>query len=358
MVALTRDGRGGACGAVQRQGGTCTFRTRARCPCLAHSFSLRMQRPSFSNSLAPTERVSVWQFGLVRRFDSVELYGRPRSRKCDRRAVDPSTGSTAAGLRGLESIVAVFGCTLAFGLPLLGQWLRPVFQAFWHHQELLNILRFSISFLVLLLPTTAMGLTLPVLLEDPLLYRRQFGRVIAVFYGFNTLGGRCRGRCGRSLSDSRFGLPGTGLIAACLSLAAAGIAWLFAGTAPARTEATGLQFSLSKKKPWKLLLVSLGTGVLFLSLEVIWFRFMRLYVASSSTAFCTMLAVVLVGIGLGGLTASAIRTATSRKILPLLLLLAAIGALLSYVFFPGRFKAMAKPSTSSPGRRSRDSRSL
>ena len=89
---------------------------------------------------------------------------------------------------GLESIVAVFGCTLLFGLPLLGQWLRPIFQAFWHHQDLLNILRFSISFLVLLLPTTAMGLTLPVLLEDPLLYRRQFGRIIAAFYGFNTLG--------------------------------------------------------------------------------------------------------------------------------------------------------------------------
>src|SRR5258705_6099072 len=39
---------------------------------------------------------------------------------------------------GLESIVAVFGCTLVFGLPLLGQWLRPIFQALWHHQELLN----------------------------------------------------------------------------------------------------------------------------------------------------------------------------------------------------------------------------
>src|SRR5439155_23977709 len=75
---------------------------------------------------------------------------------------------------GLESIVAGFGCTLVFGLPPLGQWLRPIFQAFWHHQELLKILRFSISFLVLLLPTTAMGLTLPVLLEESLLYRRQF----------------------------------------------------------------------------------------------------------------------------------------------------------------------------------------
>jgi len=235
---------------------------------------------------------------------------------------------------GLESIVAVFGCTLVLGLPLLGQWLRPIFQALWHHQELLNILRFSTSFLVLLFPTTAMGLTLPVLLEDPFLHRRQFGCVIAAFYGFNTLGGVAGALLGEGYLMRRFGLPGTGLTAACLSLAAAGIAWLFAGTEPTGTQATRLQFSLSKQTPWKLLLVSLGTGALFLGLEVIWFRFMRLYVASSSTAFCTMLAVVLAGIGLGGLAASAIPTATPRKIMPLLLLLVAMGTLLSYVFFP------------------------
>src|SRR3989440_2031979 len=235
---------------------------------------------------------------------------------------------------GLESIVAVFGCTLVLGLPLLGQWLRPLFQALWHHQELLNILRFSTSFLVLLFPTTAMGLTLPVLLEDPFLHRRQFGCVIAAFYGFNTLGGVAGALLGEGYLMRRFGLPGTGLTAACLSLAAAGIAWLFAGTEPTGTQATRLQFSLSKQTPWKLLLVSLGTGALFLGLEVIWFRFMRLYVASSSTAFCTMLAVVLAGIGLGGLAASAIPTATPRKIMPLLLLLVAMGTLLSYVFFP------------------------
>jgi spermidine synthase len=233
---------------------------------------------------------------------------------------------------GLESIVALFGCTLVFGLPLLGQWLRPIFQAFWHHQELLNILRFSISFLVLLLPTTAMGLTLPVLLEDSLLYRRQFGRVIAAFYGFNTLGAVAGALLGEGYLIRTFGLLGTGLTAACLNLAAAGIAWLFPGTVRAATEPT--KFSLGKRTPWKLLLVSLGTGTLFLSLEVIWFRFMRLYVASTSTAFCAILAVVLVGIGLGGLAASAIRTATPRKILPVLFLLAAIGTLLSYVFFP------------------------
>ena len=50
-----------------------------------------------------------------------------------------------------------------------------------------------------------------------------------------------------------------------------------------------------------------------------------------------MLAVVLGGIGLGGIAAGAInrRSAWLRQLLPALLLLAAIAVLLSYVFFPG-----------------------
>jgi len=233
---------------------------------------------------------------------------------------------------GLESIVAVFGSSLVFALPLLGQWLRPIFQALWHYQALLNILRFSISFLILLLPTTAMGLTLPVLLEDPLLYRRRFSRLIAVFYASNTLGAVVGAVVGEAYLIEKFGLSGTGLTAACFSLAAAGIAWFFAGTLHADGEMSRVHVSLGKKIPWKLLLLSLGTGAIFLGLELIWFRFMRLYVASTETAFCTMLAVVLSGIGLGGLAATAI--GAPRKILPLLLLLAAMATLLSYIFFP------------------------
>src|SRR6266571_1246263 len=89
---------------------------------------------------------------------------------------------------GLEVAVAFLGCSLVFGLPLLGEWMRPVFQALWNHQELLNVLRFSMSFLILLIPTTAMGLTLPLVLEDPVLKRREFGGTIGFLYGFNTLG--------------------------------------------------------------------------------------------------------------------------------------------------------------------------
>jgi predicted MFS family arabinose efflux permease len=97
-----------------------------------------------------------------------------------------------------------------------------------------------------------------------------------------------------------------------------------------------LSFDVSYRPPWGLLFVSFGTGLIFLALEVIWFRFLRLYVASSSTAFAIMLAVVLAGIGVGGIMAGAIHRRLDRlsQVIPMLLLLAGILTLLSYVFFP------------------------
>jgi spermidine synthase len=98
-----------------------------------------------------------------------------------------------------------------------------------------------------------------------------------------------------------------------------------------------LRLSLTYRPPWRLLFVSFGTGCILLALEVIWFRFLRLYVASSPTAFAIMLAVVLTGIGFGGILAGAIHRRSTRLnyLLPVLLLLAAILTLLSYLSFPG-----------------------
>jgi hypothetical protein len=47
--------------------------------------------------------------------------------------------------------------------------MRPVWQTLWNYQPTLVGLRFIVSFLILLMPTTLMGLTLPVLIEDPML---------------------------------------------------------------------------------------------------------------------------------------------------------------------------------------------
>src|SRR5204862_2536682 len=96
-----------------------------------------------------------------------------------------------------------------------------------------------------------------------------------------------------------------------------------------------LRFQARYAMPWRMLFVSFGTGFIFLALEVIWFRFLRLYVASSPIAFALMLAVALAGIGLGSLASGVFHRGTRINLLSILLLLAAVVTLASYLLFPG-----------------------
>jgi len=230
---------------------------------------------------------------------------------------------------GLELIIALLGCTIVFAIPLLGEWLRPIFQTLWNHDSTLNALRLLLSFLILVVPTTAMGLTLPVLLSDPGLRQRNFARVVSFLYGCNTLGAVVGALVGEAYLIRLFGLRGTAFAAGGLNLVAALVALLLARsrspidekqTSEPHLDATRNNHAVA---PWRMFLVSFGSGFVLLSLEVVWFRFLRLYVASSSTAFAVMLAVVLAGIGLGGIAASAAYRRGSRpgaSLSPLLLL--------------------------------------
>src|SRR5437762_5069912 len=124
----------------------------------------------------------------------------------------------------LEVLVAFFGCTIVFGLPALGELLRPIWQMLWNYQPTLLGLRFIVSFLILLVPTTAMGLTLPVLVEDPMLRHINFGRAIGFLYGSNTLGAVAGAVLGEGYLIATLGLRGTSLVAglaSCIAAAAA-----------------------------------------------------------------------------------------------------------------------------------------
>jgi spermidine synthase len=193
-----------------------------------------------------------------------------------------------------------------------------------------------------------MGLTLPVIIEDPLLRHTEFGRAIGFLYGSNTLGAMFGAVLGEAYLIGAFGLYGTSVAAGVTLCIAAAVALSVARFGAAgHTDCKSvvesaqskfpLSFKVSYRRPWRLLFVSFGTGLIFLSLEVIWFRFLRLYVASSPTAFAIMLATVLAGIGVGGLAAGAVFRSfrESNRILAILLLAAAILMLVSYLFFPG-----------------------
>lgn len=238
----------------------------------------------------------------------------------------------------LEVAVGVTGCLIVIALPAIGQVLRPVFQALWAYQGVLLGLRFLLSFLILLVPTTAMGLTLAVLAGDQLLGRYQFGATVSLLYAANTVGAVA----GTILSEAcllrAFGLIGTGIIASLANIAAAVLALVL--SRGARSDSAGSaqswSFSVALRSNWRWLLVGFASGLLLLQLEVIWFRFLRLYVASSTVAFATMLAVVLAGIGIGGAVSTLIQRYTryAPRAISVLLLLAGAGTLLCYVWFP------------------------
>ena len=197
----------------------------------------------------------------------------------------------------LELFVAFFGCTIVFGLPVVGDLMRPVWQMLWNYQPTLLGLRFVVSFLILLVPTTAMGLTLPVIIEDPLLRETEFGRAIGFLYGSNTLGAMLGAILGEAYLIGAFGLYGTSLAAAAAVCIAAAIALSvarfgaaryvagFKGADPAAHSKFPLSFDASYRPPWRLLFVSFGTGLILLALEVIWFRFLRLYVVVVADCF-------------------------------------------------------------------------
>ena len=249
----------------------------------------------------------------------------------------------------LELLVAFLGCTIIFSLPVVGELMRPMWQLLWNYQPTLLGLRFLVSFLILLLPTTAMGLTLPVIIQDPELRETDFGRAIGFLYGSNTLGAMLGAILSEAYLIGAFGLYGTSLAGGAAVCIAAAIALAVAKFGAARHVSDfkrgyasehsrfPLRFDASYRPPWRLLFVSFGTGLILLALEVIWFRFLRLYVVSLPIAFAVMLAVVLAGIGLGGVGAGTIsrRSTRSNQSISVLLLLTAVAVLLSYLLFPG-----------------------
>lgn len=232
----------------------------------------------------------------------------------------------------LEVVILVTGLAALALLPMLGRLMAPVFGSLAEHPVPLNGLRFGLSFAVLALPSTAMGMTLPALAQALGGESGAFRSVLGRLYGLNTLGA-----IGGVLSAELFLLPhagvfGTGGCAAALNAAAALGAWTLArrpGTTGEPSEA-----AWDRKIPRALvpafLVVGLA-GFALLALEVVWVRFLALFIPNNSLSFALMLATVLAGIALGGLAGGL--TWIRRPFAFLLLFGAGLAVLCSYAGF-------------------------
>ncbi|MDE0886039.1 MAG: spermidine synthase [Myxococcota bacterium] len=255
---------------------------------------------------------------------------------------------------GLELVIAITGTVIVFSLPAitptLAPWLGPLLD-----QPLpLNLLRTSVGFALMLIPATAMGATLPLLVSALYHEQRRFGQALGGLYGWNTLGAVCGVLTAEILLIEHFGIRGTALVAAAGNTTAALLSLAVdrlvgPGTAPSAPEAPRpAGEKLAKGSGW-ILASAFLLGALLLALEVVWFRFLILFVAGTAYTFAVMLAVVLAGIGSGGLVAArwlgSGRQASAA--IPLLCLLAGMLCLWLYIGFEAYSPLFTQGATAS-----------
>jgi predicted membrane-bound spermidine synthase len=136
----------------------------------------------------------------------------------------------------VEVIVGITGLGLVVLLPAGSDLLAPLFRPFLDRPVPLNGLRLGLAFLMLMLPCTAMGATLPLLVKALRAQDPSFGRALGRLYGWNTLGGVVGALAVETLLVRQFGMRGSAVFAAGLNAAAAAGALWLVGRSPEPTE--------------------------------------------------------------------------------------------------------------------------
>jgi spermidine synthase len=204
----------------------------------------------------------------------------------------------------LEVMIAVTGVALVYGLPSLIPALAPLLSAL-SSGPAIDGFRIVSAFLLLVVPSSAMGATLPVLTRALAAADANFGRVLGRLYGWNTLGAVAGALASEAFLIHDLGVHGTALAAGGLNLFAAAAATVLDRRQPVLDVVAPDPATASlNRHATRIVASTFIAGGLLLALEIVWFRFLLLSVVATTVTFAVMLAVVLLGIAIGGLVAS------------------------------------------------------
>ena len=190
-----------------------------------------------------------------------------------------------------------------------------------------TLIRFLCAFVVLLLPTVLMGLTLPLVSASSVIQGPRFSSHVSTLYAVNTAGAVSGALLTGFVLIGAVGMQATFWLAAALNaivgLSAIALQRRIDKDAGASVEASAdrapssvvndahpsdpmpaAEATAPVSGPRIIWWVMALSGAASLALEVVWFRLMTLFVDATTYAFTTTLAIVLVGIALGGAAAA------------------------------------------------------
>lgn len=216
------------------------------------------------------------------------------------------TGSPLKLYGILEGIIGVYGLLSLLMFSKLPILYIPLYALSGGDNVMMGIVKFLLAFLILILPTTCMGGTLPLLAKRFTQTMKTAGSSIGILYTINTFGAVL----GTFISGF-FLIPFLGLRMTALTACLISFIILLVALLLTKGEKTGFHhdalFRIERKKfsgNW-LLWVYLLCGFAALAYEVIWNRILVLHLGSSVYAYSLMLAIYLLGVTLGSAIMSA-----------------------------------------------------
>lgn len=256
----------------------------------------------------------------------------------------------------LEGSIGLYALVVPWMLGLLPDLYGAIFDTFLKNFYLFSLLRFVAVFAILLLPTTLMGATLPIVSQWISRHEKLFHGSIGLLYGCNTLGA-CAGcfaagfillpALGLSDTNLAFALVNFALCALVLvcsktvlvkkdvSSAQAEEESLATATDDEALEALGHAITLDPLPPLiarVMLVVFALAGGISMSYQVLWTRAYVIVLGSSTYSFTVILVTFLVGLSAGSAVISMLLSKIKRPlwVLGMTQLGVAIGAMVSF----------------------------
>lgn len=230
-----------------------------------------------------------------------------------------------AVIEGLIGLYAALTPWIFDAMQPLYAWVFPRFD-----RVGLNVVRVALSTAALLVPTTLMGATLPLLARAVSQGRSEEVRGAGLLYAVNTLGAVAGCALAGFVLLATLGINGSLFTAAGINVTIAAAILLgrrrdapAASAAGARgpegspTSAAGSTF---------VLIVFFLSGIAALGYEVLWTRALLVYLKASTYAFCVMLCVYLLGVAVGSAAATPLAARTRRPLGALALCQLAVAA--------------------------------
>lgn len=204
----------------------------------------------------------------------------------------------------LEMAIALWSVFLLAGSHALVGLFVPLLRLGVGHFWMLQLLRGLVACIWILPPTLAMGATFPAIVEALHQFRvPQPRRAMSRFYTLNLIGAILGAMAGPYMVFQYWGITGalglTFALDALVAVAAFALSHRQARTMLAGTsDKAPAEVISSHHRP--LLGIAFASGFLFFGLEVVWTHLISAVLGNSIYAFAAMLALVLIGLGIGG----------------------------------------------------------